>query len=44
MMEHGTAVVFVMPGHVPGIHVFLIKARRGWPGQGPAMTEQVALP
>ncbi|HEY6832852.1 MAG TPA: hypothetical protein VI251_10195, partial [Pseudolabrys sp.] len=26
---------FVMPGLVPGIHVFsrLSKARRGWPGQ-----------
>src|SRR3954468_18555774 len=28
---------FVMPRLVPGIHVFLMP-RRGWPGQGPAVT------
>jgi len=28
----------VMPGLVPGIHVFLFRqGRRGWPGRSPAM-------
>jgi hypothetical protein len=27
-----------MPGLVPGIHEFLLQAKRGWPGQSPAMT------
>jgi hypothetical protein len=33
--------IFVLPGLVPGIHVFLHEApkeRRGRPGQAPAMT------
>src|SRR5689334_18972975 len=32
--EHGKALVAVMPGLVPGIHVLFCgrKARRGWPG------------
>src|SRR4051812_42486521 len=31
-----------MPGLVPGIHVLwrFKQVRRGWPGQGPAMTEE----
>jgi len=34
--EGAFAVFFVMPGLVPGIHVFVRgdqEARRGWPGQ-----------
>src|SRR5947199_553586 len=33
-------VKLVMPGLVPGIHVLAFEQeRRGWPGRGPAMTE-----
>ena len=28
----GTDHPLVMPGLVPGIHIFLVKQRRGWPG------------
>ena len=44
--ENGLAIELrtaetVMPGLVPGIHVFAAtkQERRGWPGQGPAMTK-----
>src|SRR3954451_15003371 len=40
--EKGQTPKFVMPGLVPGIHVLwrFKQVRRGWPGQGPAMTEE----
>jgi hypothetical protein len=36
----------VMPGLVPGIHVFAAskQERRGWPGRSPAMTKSRTLP
>jgi hypothetical protein len=42
-MKWGLAIWFVMPGHVPGIHVLKARKqeRRGWPGRSPAMTESV---
>src|SRR5690348_18496528 len=42
--EHGKALVAVMPGLVPGIHVLFCgrKARRGWPGQARPLRASVA--
>jgi hypothetical protein len=39
-MKSGYMVKLVMPGLVPGIHVFaaLKQEARGWPGRSPAMT------
>jgi hypothetical protein len=37
--NHQQKQSLVLPGLVPGIYVFAVARKRGWPGQAPAMID-----